>query len=142
MTHKRQTIRDNLTTLLTGLTTTASNVFPSRVYPVEASAPPALLIYVGSEEADEESDSMGNTRTVAAEINIEVRDAKSTGLDDRLDTILEEVQAAIAGDRKLSGTLRKRIDYLGIDGPEWNNEGDQEHASMIIQYRATYEVTL
>ena len=85
---------------------------------------------------------MGNTRTVAAEINIEVRDAKSTGLDDRLDTILEEVQAAIAGDRKLSGTLRKRIDYLGIDGPEWNNEGDQEHASMIIQYRATYEVTL
>ena len=142
MTHKRQTIRDNVATLVTGLTETGSNVFSSRVYPVEAAALPCLLVYVGSEEADTDSDSMGNVRTIIADLNIEVRAAKSTGLDDQLDDILEDVQAAIAADRKLSSTLARRIDYVGIDGPEWSDEGDQEHARMVIQYQCTYQVTL
>jgi len=142
MTHKRKTIRDRVTTLLTGLTTTTTNVFPSRVYPVEASKLPALLIYVGSEEADSESDSMGNKKTIDAELRIEVRAAKSTDIDDQLDTIFEEVQAAIATDRKLSNALLKRINYVGIDDLEWLGEGDQEHATMTIQYSCTYEATL
>lgn len=142
MTHKRKTIRDNATTLLTGLSTTGSNVFASRVYPVEAASLPALLIYVGEEETDDSVDSMGNVKVVVARLNIEVRAAKSTGIDDQLDTILEEVQTAIAGNRNLSGALLRRIDYRGIEGPEWSAEGEVEHAAMTIRYDATYEVTL
>lgn len=141
MTHPRKTIRDKVTTLVTGLTTTGTNVFPSRVYPIESSKLPALLIYTGSEEASED-DSMGNSRVIEAEVNIEVRSGKSSGLDDQLDTILEEVQAAMASDRKLSGSLIRRAQYQGIEGPEWSDEGDKEHAVMVIQYIATYEVTL
>lgn len=142
MTHKRKTIRDNAATLLTGLTTTGSNVFASRVYPVESASLPALLIYVGPEEALDEEDSMGNTKVVEAELNLEIRAAKASGLDDQLDLILEEIQAQVATDRKLSNTLVKRLNYLGIDGPEWSDEGEKEHAIMIIQYGAVYEVTL
>lgn len=142
MTHKRKTIRDNATTLLTGLTTTGSNVFASRVYPVESASLPVILVYVGPEEALDDESSMGNTKVIAAELNLEVRAAKSTGLDDQLDLILEEVQTQIATDRKLSNTLVKRLNYLGIDGPEWSDEGEKEHAVMTIQYQAIYEVTL
>ena len=35
MAHKRTSIRNNVTTTLTGLTTTGSNVFESRIYPNE-----------------------------------------------------------------------------------------------------------
>lgn len=141
MTHKRQTIRENAASVLTGLTTTGSNVFASRVYPVESTALPCLLVYIGPEEATEGA-SMGNTKLIEAELNITVLAAKASGLDDQLDDITEEVQAALSGDRKLSGAVLRRLDYKGIDGPEWSDEGDKDHARMTIQYIATYEVTL
>ena len=40
MAHKRTSIRNNVTTALTGLTTTGSNVFESRIYPNELSKLP------------------------------------------------------------------------------------------------------
>lgn len=142
MTHKRETIRNRATTLVTGLSTTGSNVFASRVYPVESASLPALLVYLGSEDVDPEMDAMGTTKVVMAELNLEVRAAQSANLDDQLDDILEEVQAAIATDRKLNGALIKRLDYQGVDGPEWIDEGKKATATMTIKYLATYEVTL
>lgn len=142
MTHPRKTIRDRATTLLTGLTTTTTNVFPSRVYPVESTKLPCLLVYVGPEEADIEADSMGRVKIINAELLIEVRAAKSSDIDDQLDLILEEVQAAIATNRNLTNALKRNAMYLGIEGPEWSAEGEIEHASMTIQYTVTYEVTL
>ena len=49
--HVRQQIRERIGTTLTGLTTTGSNVFESRVYPLEDSKLPALIIYTKSEES-------------------------------------------------------------------------------------------
>ena len=50
--HLRQQIREQIGTTLTGLTTTGSNVFQSRVYQLEDSNLPALLIYTKSEESE------------------------------------------------------------------------------------------
>ena len=43
--HVRQQIREEIGTTLTGLTTTGSRVYQSRVYPLESGGTPALLIY-------------------------------------------------------------------------------------------------
>ena len=43
MAHQRKTIRDQVITYLTGLTTTGSNIFNSRVYPNEQSKLPLLM---------------------------------------------------------------------------------------------------
>ena len=43
--HLRQQIRERIGTTLTGLSTTGTNVFQSRVYQLEDSNLPALLIY-------------------------------------------------------------------------------------------------
>jgi len=50
--HIRQQIREKFGTLLTGLTTTGSNVYQSRVYPLENANLPALIIYTKSEESE------------------------------------------------------------------------------------------
>ena len=60
--HIRQQIRERVGTTLTGLTTTGSNVFQSRVYNLEDSKLPAIIIYTKSE--DSELLEMGSTRTL------------------------------------------------------------------------------
>lgn len=143
MTHPRQTIRDNAVSLLTGLATTGANVFPSRVYPVEYGKLPALAVYMGAEQpADSDLQSMGYTREIEAELMVDVIAAASTGLDDQLDAILSEIQAAIAADRTLSGALTRTAEYGGVDAPEFSDQAETEHATMTVTYTVTYEVTL
>jgi len=49
MAHVRQSIRDNAVTAVTGLSTTGSNVFHSRVYPLGTNKLPALCVYSNAE---------------------------------------------------------------------------------------------
>ena len=49
MAHIRQSIRDNAVTAVTGLLTTGSNVFSSRVYPLGTNKLPTLCVYIDSE---------------------------------------------------------------------------------------------
>ena len=49
MAHVRQSIRDNAVTAVTGLSTTGSYVFRSRVYPLGTNKLPALCVYTDSE---------------------------------------------------------------------------------------------
>ena len=49
MAHVMQPIRDNAMTAMTSLSTTGSNVFRSRVYPLGTNKLPALCVYTDSE---------------------------------------------------------------------------------------------
>jgi hypothetical protein len=57
--HVRQQIRERIATTITGLTTTGSNVYQSRVYPLDSVSLPALLVYTLSEGS--EVDTMGTS---------------------------------------------------------------------------------
>ena len=52
MAHVRQSLRDNVVTAVTGLSTTGSNVFRSRVYPLGTNKLPALCVYTDSETVE------------------------------------------------------------------------------------------
>ena len=52
MAHKRTSIRNNVTTTVTGLTTTGSNVFESRIYPNELSKLPLINVYSNTETSE------------------------------------------------------------------------------------------
>ena len=49
MAHVRKQIRDAVITALTGLSTTGSNVFRSRIYPLESNKIPGLCVFSKSE---------------------------------------------------------------------------------------------
>ena len=52
MAHVRQSIRDNAMTAVTGLSTTGSNVFRSRVYPLGTNKLPVLCDYSNGETVE------------------------------------------------------------------------------------------
>lgn len=103
MAHARQTIREAAATLLTGLTSTGSRVFQSRIVP--QTTLPCLLVMTDAEEiapgAFEKQLDRRLTLTVVG-----VAKAGAT-IDDNLDTIAAEVETALGSDY--------RYELTGID---------------------------
>ena len=95
--HLRRQIREQVGTTLTGLSTTGSNVFQSRVYPMESAGLPGLCICTQNEDVS--IDAMGATRKVGRDLELIVEGyATGSNLDDTLDQIGKEVETALAGD--------------------------------------------
>ena len=134
--HVRQQIRERVGTVLTGLTTTGSNVYQSRVYPLSASNLPGLLIYTLSETS--EPDVMGVQQGVERLLTLAVEGyAKATGnLDDTLDTICKEVETAIAGDTKLNNLARNA--FLTSTEIQLNGDGEQPIGVATMTFEVNY----
>ena len=100
--HLRRQIRERAATTLTGLTTTGSNVFQSRVYPMESAGLPGLCIYTTEETV--EMQSMGGTRHVSRDLTLIVEGyaTDSANVDDTLDQIGKEIEIAMSGDITLN----------------------------------------
>jgi hypothetical protein len=134
--HVRQQIREQVGTTLTGLTTTGSNVFQSRVYPLAASNLPGLLIYTLVETSD--LDAMGSSQDLMRNLSLAIEGyAKaSANLDDTLDTIAKEVETALAADTKLNG-LAKNCHLSGTE-IQLNGDGDQPIGVVAMTFSVTY----
>lgn len=136
MAHARQQIRDQLKTTLTGLTTTGSRVFNSRVY--DHDALPSLAIYTLSEELGDED--LGNKQIRALNVVVEARAKATTNMDNTLDTIGAEVEAALfaSGDITLNGKC-KEFNYDGAD-IELSGDADQPTGLLTMRFVALYRV--
>ena len=66
--HLRRQIRERCASTLSGLTTTGTKVFQSRIYPMESAGLPGLCIYTQNEEVS--IDAMGATRTVGRDLEL------------------------------------------------------------------------
>ena len=135
MAHARKQIRDQLMTTLTGLTTTESRVFNSRVY--DHDALPCISVYTLSEELGEESQ---NKQFRMLNVMVEVRAKATDSLEDDLDKIGAEIEDAIFanGDTTLSNTC-KDFDYDGLD-IELSGEAEQPFGLMTMRFMAMYRV--
>ena len=135
--HVRQRIREQVATTVTGLATTGSNVFQSRVYSLSDDVLPALLVYSVSESSD--IDSMGSigflTRTLSLSIEGYVKNVSD--YDDVIDDVCKEVEIAMAGDKTLNGLAQNS--YLSGTDINYNGEGEQPVGivtmNYVIQYR-------
>ena len=136
--HIRQQIREKFGTTLTGLTTTGSNVYESRVYPLENGSLPALIIYTKSETS--EPIVIGTQRLMSRDLLVVVEGyAKATSnFDDTIDTISKEVEAAIAADRTLDGLAKDT--YLESTEIEFNAEGEKPLGYVSLTFLTNYYV--
>ena len=136
--HIRQQIREYIGTTLTGLTTTGSNVYESRVYPLENAKLPALIIYTKSETS--EPIVIGTDRVMSRELSVVVEGyAKATSdFDDTIDTISKEVEQAIAADRTLDGKAKDT--YLESTEIEFNGEGEKPLGYVSLTFLTKYYV--
>lgn len=136
--HIRQQIREYFGTTLTGLSTTGSNVYESRIYPIENSKLPALVIYTKSETS--EPIVIGTDRVMSRELSVVVEGyAKATSdFDDTIDTISKEVEEAIAADRTLDGKAKDT--YLESTEIEFNGEGEKPLGYVSLTFLTNYYV--
>ena len=135
MAHLRQSIRERVGTDVTGLTTTGSNVFQTRLYPVEAGSLPCLLIYSISEESGVTE--MASPRPMTRVLNIVIQGVVSaTQPDDTLDLISKEVEVAMAADVKINDLADNS--YLSSTEIEINAEGAKPIGIVRLNYVVEY----
>ena len=109
MAHARQTIREAAATLLTGLTTTGSRVFQSRMVPQESL--PCLLITTNDEEITPGTISGMAERHLDLAVTGYAK--QSSTVDDTLDTIAAEVETAMS-----TFTYRNELKSIAVDFDE------------------------
>ena len=134
--HVRQQIRERLGTVLTCLTTTGSNVFESRVYPLETASLPSLLIYTKSETS--EPIVIGSNRLLERTLSVAVECyVKATSnFDDSVDTICKEVEAAIAADTTINSLAKDA--FLESTEIEFNAEGEKPVGYATLSFNINY----
>lgn len=133
MAHVRQQIRESVATIVGGLTTTGTNVFQSRVWNVQESELPCLLIYTNDETID---DGTLNDLVRRLTLTLEGKAQVSTTLDDTLDDIASEVEIAMALDITIGGmAVSSSLDSTSV---ELTSEGDQPIGSISLNYDVTY----
>ena len=104
--HLRRMIRERVATMLTGLSSTGSNVFQSHVCSLENDDLPSLCIYTQDEEI--EVGASGDPRVYHSTMILIVDGYVQTfsNLDDHLYQIGIEVQFAMAGDIDINNLVK------------------------------------
>ncbi len=123
MAHVRKQIRDAVITALTGLTTTGSNVFRSRIYPLESNKLPGLCVFSKSEATTFDTLTISRSINRVLEIGVEAYVKATSDYDNTLDTIAVEVEEAIASDVTL-GSLAKDTQVTSFEA-DFSGEGEQ-----------------
>ena len=107
MAHVRKAIREHVVTTVTSLSTTGSNVYETRYFPLQTGNLPALIVYTLDESIEDYT--LGkNTRTQQRLLNliIEAHCRGTANIDDTLDTIAEEVEEAMVTDVTRGGNAK------------------------------------
>jgi hypothetical protein len=139
MAHVRKQIRDNIVTTLTGLTTTGSRVYKTRVYPLAQSKLPGLAIYTETEDIEIRTINPPRTQMRNLTVTVDAFVKGVSNFDDDLDTICQEVEEALAADITRGG-LAKDTRVTGFEA-EFSGDGDQPVANGRISVTVDY-VTL
>jgi len=105
--HVRKSIRDNIKTTLTGLTTTGTNVFQTRFYPLAEAKLPALAIYTKSEVTEYGTIHTPRTQIRTLDVTVEAYVSGNTNVDNTLDTISKEVEEALYTDLTRGGNAKE-----------------------------------
>ena len=137
MSHVRQQIREQIGTILTGLATTGSNVYESRVHALSEANLPAILIYSKSEGSSIGTIGVNLGIERILNITIEVYVKANANFDDTVDTICAEVETAMGNNRTLNGTSQ----FNFLDATEISYDGDGENPvgvatlNYVVEYR-------
>lgn len=136
MAHVRKTIREYFGTQLTGLTTTGSNVFESRVYPMQAAKLPAIIIYTTTETSEETAFSSKRVQTRMLSVEVQGFVRAISNFDDTLDLIAKEVEVAILDDPTLGGlAINTELTNTQAD---YSGEGEQPVGTIRLTFDVQY----
>lgn len=136
--HLRKQIRDAAVTALTGNATTGAKVLRSRSLAVPEASRPCLLVYTKDE--DSEVDAMGADPGMLRSLELMIvglGDAtRDLALDDLLDRIAREVEAALMADRTLGGLAKSS--WITDTEVTLTGEGEVEQGAVLMTFEVVY----
>lgn len=139
--HLADQIVDAVVVLVTGLTTTGARVFADRDIDDEPFADgelPGLTVNIGDET--DEPQTLDNPSTMQAVLNVGitvgVKLTTMTAARKQLNLCRNEIQKAIAADRRLGGKC-ERIQLAQAEY-EFNGGGDKPMATVRLVFQAVY----
>jgi len=139
MAHVRKAIREHVVTTITSLSTTGSNVYETRYFPLQTGNLPALIVYTLDETVEDYT--LGqNTRTQFRALNliIEAHCRGTANIDDTLDTIAEEVEEAMVTDITRGGHAKDtKLVATEVDF----DTASQKTGLMRLTYLISYNTT-
>ena len=139
MAHVRKAIREHVVTTITSLSTTGSNVYETRYFPLQTGNLPALIVYTLDETVEDYT--LGqNTRTQFRALNliIEAHCRGTANIDDTLDTIAEEVEEAMVTDISRGGHAKDtKLVATEVDF----DTASQKTGLMRLTYLISYNTT-
>jgi hypothetical protein len=137
--HLRRQIREAAASYLTGLSTTGSRVYQSRIQPLADSKLPCLLISSDKERV-EAIDLITNPMTERRlELTVRGVAKASSNLDDTLDGIAKEVEVALnatVAANTLGGLVKGvMLDSIEVD---FDGQGEKPVGFITMIFTATY----
>lgn len=136
MAHVRKLIRDNITTTLTGLATTGSNVFQTRLFALGENKLPAICIYTKSESSDYSTVAIPRTQIRTLDVNVEFFVKGTANIDNSLDQIAVEIEEALYTDLTRGGYAKDtKITEFDAD---YTGDGEQSVGVGRFTVQVTY----
>ena len=134
----RREIKERVATILTGLSSTGSNVFQSHVCPLENDDLPSLCIYTKDEEI--EIGVTGDPRVYHSTMILIVDGYAQTfsNLDDQLDQIGIQVQVAMTEDIDTNNLVKDS--YLSSVDISYSGEGTSPIGIIRHNYSVLYRI--
>lgn len=138
MAHVRKLIRDNVTTALTGLSITGSNVFKTRVIPLDKTKLPAICVYANNETTEYGTINPPRTQMRTLELTAEVYVKGTSDVDDSLDAISVELEEALYTDLTRGGYAKdtKITSFVS----DYNADGEQTVGIGNFTIEVTYVI--
>jgi outer membrane lipopolysaccharide assembly protein LptE/RlpB len=134
--HLRKQIRTAVKTALTGLSTTATRVYASRVADLTDGVLPALRIYTTEQSTELLSMGSGRIREHRLTLVVEACVRSNTTPDDTADQICKEVEVALdtPANQSLGGLCK------WIELKQFEQEMDGEGSKSVFIHRMNFEV--
>ena len=137
--HVSEQIVAGAKTALTGLATTGSNVFDSRVYPVQDAELPCLLVDQGNEGSEISSLGVGRISERNVELVVVAKVKQNTSYRTLINTIRKEVEVALAANQGIGGAKYVQPKSCEI---ELAGEGEKPVASATMTFDCLYYTAL
>lgn len=145
MAHPRKLIRHAVVALLIDAATAAgARVKPTRVEPNKKSELPALGVYTLNDPVNEdESTELEQLHELELEVVGWVAHTDAVPADDAMDDIAEEIEAAMIGDRYLSGAAGEvRLVGTTMEVVEDNGRSSPIVGVVVLTFAVTYRASL
>ena len=143
--HVAKQVLDATVTACTGLSTTGTKVYRSRVHTMVETNLPALLIYAREDAMEEEMIGMqtdgkkGHHYLLTISIDAIEKDASETVAENNLFTIRKEVQIAMEADLTLGGKC-KDLWLAEANIEDRTGSGDSPILTMMMSWNFIYRI--